>query len=158
MSDEKTFGKLNDNWNYCMFIRYGECPHMRMEIKKIYKNPFTYEKQCIYFHELDCDNFKPEVNGLWEFIKKADSFYSFLETCGTCIYNIVNGVNASAGSKLKQFVSLLKVIFPTDKLIKDVLTAAVGVVLQIITLGAWGGLKAGYYLLELAEKIKNIVE
>jgi len=35
------------------------------------------------------------------------------------------------------------------------LAAAVGVVLQIITLGAWGGLKAGYYLLELAEKIKK---
>jgi len=104
----KTFGKLNDNWNYCMFIRYGECPHMKMEIKKIYKNPFTYEKQCIYFHELDCDNFKPEVNGLWEFIKKADSFYSFVETCGTCIYNIVNGVNASTGTKVKQFVSCLK--------------------------------------------------
>lgn len=151
----KILTTMSSDWNYCMFIRNGECPIMQKEIKRIYKNPFTYETQCLYFHKLDCGNFVPETNGLWEFIKKADKLYDFIETAGKCIYNIVNGVNGKSADKLQKFGNLLKEIFPRDKLIKDAMAAAIGVVLNIATLGAWGGLKAGYYLLDLAEKIEK---
>lgn len=151
----KMVGKVVGDWDYCMAIRYSQAPKMQAHIKKVYKNPFTYEKQCLYFHKLDCDTFKPEINEVWELVKKADKLYDFVLTTGECIQNIVAGVKPDSEDKVKNFVNLLKEILPRDKIIKDTMAAVIGVVLQIATLGSWGGLKAGYYVLDLYEKIKK---
>lgn len=151
----KIISSTSSEWNYCMSIRYGKCPLMQEEILKKYKNPFIYEQQCLYFHNLNCNNFSPDTNGLWEFVKKADKLYDFLGTSGKCIHSIVNEVEGTSGDKSQEFRNLLKEIFPKDQLIKDAMAAAIGVILNITTLGAWGGLKAGYYILDLSEKIEK---
>ena len=127
-------------------------PKTAEELKKKFTNLDVYYNQCMYFNSLDCNIFNPETTGVWEFIKKSYSYYGMVKKTGTCIANLVNGPDSvSRWLKFKPVGDLFK----AGGFFYKALATTLGVVTNLLTLGIWGGIKGGYYLIELGLMIKE---
>jgi len=137
-----------------------KAPKTAKEITKNFANQAEYGKQCIYIWKLDCKVFEPETAGIWDFIKKAYSYYKFVKKAGTCIVNLASNLvsNSKLNDKQNNIVNGVKNLFKKDGFFYDALATTLGAVAHVFTLGAWGGIKGGYYLIELGLEIKKFYD
>lgn len=95
-----------------------------------------YMTQCMFFRDLDCDKFTTET-GFGNFIGKAYKYYTIVSNIKTCITNAIEIDKDTASTFTKSIVF-------------DSIKGGAGLVANIFTLGIWGGVKGGYYIVRLA--------
>ena len=136
----------------CTFPVRLEAPTIQKEIKAQFSTFEEYKKQCFYFHSKNCDDFNPETAGLTDFAKKAYGFYKSIIKAGKCVGVKIND---PANVAIKDVRQRLAKIFNVENVISGALTVAVNFAANIMTFGIWGGVKGGYYLVQLGLQIKE---
>lgn len=128
------------------------CPDVKNFLTKRYKSLANYEKQCLYFHQRDCDQFNPASSGITDFAKKAFRYYNSIKAAGSCIGIKLKDPNPAIAQGLKDL--LLQLLSSAD-FVKSAAGSALGFVANIMTFGTWGALKGGYHLVKLGFKIHD---
>lgn len=118
-------------------------------ITKKYGSLKNYEDQCKFFANFDCEKFDPETSDLLSFAKKVWGFVSKLYQGGNCIGAILQTKPEFTKSLSEYFKKTY-----LDKIFNSMGDHAA----HLLTLGVWGGLKAGYHLVELGLKIKDFYD
>jgi hypothetical protein len=130
--------------NKCEMFKILNAKKTEQEIIKNYHNIYQYISQCYFFLELDCDEFKPDTGSIWGFITMAYKYYSLYGSTKECIANIFKNHPDDK--------NLLKV---DHSFAINAASTIVGAVANILTLGAWGGVKGGFYLIQLGVDLYN---
>lgn len=132
--------KFATSTEYCQQV-YTLKPKHQAEIAERFTSIENYIQQCMYFKELDCDKINAEP-GIMDFIGKAYKYYKVINSVKTCIVNVLGSDDTKSNQFQKSFLH-------------DIIAGAVGVTANIFTFGAWGGIKGGYWLIQLAIDLKT---
>lgn len=152
--------KVVDNEEFCGRPIWGNCPILQAQLIKKFNNLDEYYKECKFFSSLDCNVFSPEKidtslwTEIWVFIKKAYSYYKLVKTTAKCMNNLFK---ESKDDKLKN-AKIANKIFNEEEIIKNALATTIGIITNILTFGTWGGIQGGYYIVDLALKIKEFYD
>lgn len=159
------FKLFASNIEYCTQVYYLKTTPTEDIIKKFGSVKF-FVKQCIFFKNLSCDKMNLEI-GLVEFVTKALKYYDMSNNLLTCIVSIYDEINGNDkdkkkkdekkdGKKGEKKDEKKDPVILGSTLLTDALANGLGLVANIFTLGTWGGVKGGYYLIKIAIDLKEI--
>lgn len=148
-------GKIASLDKFCKIIATSRAPKTKAIIIKKFGSVKEYEKECLYFHEKDCDNYNPAAAGIKVFAQKAYSYVSGIVDVGKCVYTLFD---SGADPNIIKAKLIIGKLFTVNNFIDAAMGGMVGLVANILTFGIWGGLKGGYYIVQLVNKIASYRE
>lgn len=145
-------GKLASKEEFCKKPVTNKCPKLRTVLTKKFGSMKEYERQCLYFHSKDCDDFSPKTAGVKSFANDAYNYMSGLLKAGTCLNEKLSS-NSSPG--IIQAKAIIGKFFNAQDFVQSAMKGVLGTVANVLTGGLWGGVKGGYYLVKLVNKVNN---
>jgi len=140
----------------CEDINKYKVPKLKAKIAKEYGSYQEFYGQCVYFQEVDCDTFEPMTGGLTSFTDKVSKTIQSITVGGECIGKTLM---AGTGADMEKVKKVLKGLFGSGiGILQFLLQNALGAVANVVTMGLWGGVKAGYYLIDLGFGIKQVYD
>ena len=130
--------------------------YLKNQLLGEFKTRENWIRECEYIMDLDCDDYNPQYAGIkglgekvYKYWKKIGAGFNCIKSDRTkaAVSAIIGGSNTNLiyGNAL---VTGLATIFG----------GVAGVVANVMTLGIWGSLKGGYYLVKTGILIKDIAQ
>merc|ERR1719362_194925 len=140
----------------CKDINEYQVPKLKAKIAKDYGSFKEFLGQCVYFQEVDCDEFEPVSTGLTGFTDLVSKLVDSIGMAGQCIGEILNAKSGGAFDTVKGIIG--KIFGSAKGILVYLLSNAFGAVANVLTMGIWGGVKAGYYIIDLGLGIKAVYD
>merc|ERR1711957_206313 len=129
---------------------------LKDELLKQFKTKENWMRECEYIMDLDCDNYNPQYAGIKGLGQKVYRYWKKIGAGFNCIYSdktkaAVSAIIGGANTNLLYGNALATGL-------ATIFGGVVGAVANVMTLGIWGAVKGGYYLVKTGMLIYEIAQ